>query len=76
MPAWLLQILITIAIKIGVPALLKYFPGVPQQVVDIINQLLDSLKDPKQSNSAAKKIAISSVKDFCTTGCESDTKQI
>ena len=57
MPAWLLSMLIELAIKIGVPALIKYVPWIPQEVVAIINSLLEQLNNPKVSNSMAKKSA-------------------
>lgn len=63
MPTWLLNLLIQLAIKIGVPALIKYFPKVPAEIIVIINELLDSLKKPDVSNSAAKKVAIAKVRE-------------
>ena len=57
MPAWLIQLLISLAIKIGLPALIKYIPQIPSEVVQIIEELLNNLKKPDVSNSAAKKTA-------------------
>lgn len=39
MPAWLISLLVSLAFKIGMPLLLKRFPGIPQWVVDIILKL-------------------------------------
>lgn len=62
MPSWLLQIIVTLAVKIGVPALLKYFPKLPPYILDIINKLLADLGNPKVSNSVAKKQALSKLR--------------
>lgn len=64
MPQWLIAFLLNIAIKIGVPALIKYLPWIPKEVVDIINMLLDELKKPEVSNSSAKKKALKAVRDL------------
>lgn len=63
MPAWIIQILVSLAIKIGVPALAKLIPSLPQQVIDIINALLAALKTPDASNSSAKKTAIKAIQE-------------
>jgi hypothetical protein len=63
MPSWLIQILVTIAIKVGIPYLAKLIPGIPQSVIDVIEQLLSDLQDPKKSNSASKKRALKRIKE-------------
>lgn len=62
MPAWILNLLIQLAIKVGVPALVKYFPKIPSEIIAIINELIDALKQPEVSNSAAKKSAMAKVR--------------
>jgi len=57
MPAWLIQLLVSLAIKFGIPWLVTKLPWIPTEVVSIINELLENLKDPKVSDSAAKKMA-------------------
>ena len=74
MPNWLLQIIVTLAIRVGVPELVKLFPKIPQEVIDIINKLLDALNNPTVSNSSAKKMAISQVRDY-VVGQAPDTKE-
>ena len=75
MPSWLINALVSIAIKVGLPWVIQNFPGIPQQVIDIINELLKNLQDPSQSNSAAKKQALAAVK-ACTVGCEAEVKKV
>lgn len=65
MPAWLIQIIVTLAIKFGVPYIVKLFPKIPDQVIDIIDTLLEQLKDPNVSDSSAKKTALYSIKAHC-----------
>lgn len=69
MPGWLISLLATLAIKFGIPWIIKKWPGIPQQVIDIINELLSKLNDPNQSNSAAKKVAIFKIKECTGVGC-------
>lgn len=75
MPTWLINALVGIAIKIGVPWLVKKFPWIPKEIVDIINELVEQLKNPNVSNSVAKKTAMRQVKEFCTTGCSPQIKK-
>lgn len=44
--------------------LLKFFPAIPKEVMDIIDQLLSDLKKPEVSNSSAKKKALRAVKSL------------
>lgn len=69
MPPWLISLAATLAIKFGIPWVIKMWPGIPQQVIDIINELLGKLKNPAESNSAAKKLAIVKIKECTGTGC-------
>lgn len=62
MPAWLINIIVSLAIKVGIPWVVQHIPGIPQAVIDIITQLLNDLNNPKVSNSAAKKMAVAQVK--------------
>jgi len=75
MPTWLINVLVTAAVKIGVPWLIQKFPWIPKEVVEIINQLVEQLKNPNVSNSVAKKTALKEVKEFCTTGCSPQLKK-
>ena len=72
MPTWLINLFVTIAIKIGVPWLIKKFPWIPSNVVDVINELIDELKKPEVSNSVAKKQAIRKVKALYQVSKPSD----
>lgn len=57
MPAWLIKALVDIAISIGVPALIKYLPWIPKEVVQIIEKLVEALKgsnDPSERRELKK----------------------
>lgn len=43
MPAWLIKTLIGLAVRFGLPWVLKHFPGIPEAVRKIIEQLLEAL---------------------------------
>lgn len=73
MPSWLIPILVNLAIKLGVPALVKYLPWIPQAVIDAINELLNALKDPNKSNSQARKEAM--VKVYGAVGNAPEVKK-
>lgn len=75
MPTWLINIIVTLAVKVGLPWVVQKFPKMPQEIIDIISQLLEQLKNPTVSNSVAKKQALTRVKEFCTAGCEATTKK-
>ncbi len=62
MPVWLINLLVSLAIKVGLPYLLKAFPWIPQEVMAIINKLIEDLKDPKLSNSVSRKKALAKVR--------------
>ena len=77
MPAWLINALVSLAIKIGFPLLLKYIPWLPNEVLVIIEKLLSDLQKPDISNSMAKKTALRDVKEYCSgVGCPAETKQL
>lgn len=75
MPAWLIQILVRLAIAIGIPALVKLFPNIPQAIIDIINQLLVALEGNKDEKKALIADAHLQVKRVCEgIACETDVK--
>lgn len=65
MPAWIINLLVTLAIKLGLPWVIKKLPWIPAEVINIIEELLGDLKSPEKSNSASKKVAIRKVKAYC-----------
>lgn len=77
MPSWIVP-LIKMAISIGSPYLLqliqKWIKGLPPEILDIINELIKSLTDPKVSNSTARKVAKQKLKECTGVGCAPETK--
>lgn len=55
MPSWLVSILVNVllpmAIKLGVPQLVGLLPKLPQSVQDIIKQLADAIEGHSQARS-------------------------
>lgn len=77
MPPFLLNIIISFAIKFGLAWLVKRFPGIPQEVIDIIEKLLGGLKSAESPDEKAmlKRQAMRDVKAHCDgVACESGVK--
>jgi hypothetical protein len=79
MPAWLISLLVSLAVKVGVPILIKKLPWIPKEVVDIITKLIEDLeKAPTpESKKEAKALALKQVRAHCSgVACPTDTKGI
>lgn len=61
MAPWL-SILISIAVKLGIPWLLKAFPWIPASVVAEVQALIDALTQQKLANKRARKEKIAAAK--------------
>lgn len=76
-PEWLYQI-IKLAIQIGSPYLLQlikgWFKNLPPDIVKIIEELINALKNPTVSNSTARKTARYKFDECLGVGCPPKTK--
>jgi hypothetical protein len=63
MPNWLINILIDLALKVGVPYLLKLFPWLPQNLMDIIQNFIDDIK----GHSTARKATVVATREAFKT---------
>lgn len=61
MPIWL-SILVSIAIRLGMPYLLKLVPGLPAGVLEEIQALIAALTADKKQHRARRKSAIRNAK--------------
>lgn len=61
MPVWIIQLLISLAVKFGLPFVLrliaKKFPGVPTELGSIIEELLKNLGKAKEDKKEAVRTA-------------------
>lgn len=77
-PSWL-YVLIKLAIQLASPAILelvkKYASTLPAELVDIIDDFIDSLLNPKVSNSVAKKAALGKLRECQGVGCAPKLKK-
>lgn len=66
-PSWLVNILVTLAKNFGLPLLLKLWPGLPKEVVELITAILSFIH-----GSDNKPEAVRQVKQALTTSatCE------
>lgn len=76
MPAWLVPIIVKIAIELGMPFIRKYLPMLPEWALDILKSLEGAIADPKVDNREAKKVARVALKErkaMATVGRAPDT---
>lgn len=66
MPAIIVQILITLALKFGLPWILTKFPGIPASVIQIIEKLIEDL----QNHKMAKKELLDQAKEKALNACK------
>lgn len=65
MPAFLINLLITLAIRFGIPLILRRFPGLPAGVKEILEEFLESLKVNRRDRKAAEERAKARLKNEC-----------
>lgn len=77
MPAWLLTLLIRMAVTFGIPALVKYVPWIPKEIVEFIAKYIAEMngekvviQNAKVRMAAKKRDAKKCVGSLCAT----DTK--
>lgn len=79
MPGWLVTILLNVvlpmAIKLGVPQLVALIPKLPQEVQDIIKALADAISNHNQEVAIHKANAIAKIKDLAVTGLAPEIKE-
>ncbi len=68
MPAWIIQLIVTLAVRLGLPWVLKKFPGIPAEVQKVIEELLENLTQHKSE----KKVLVSEAKKKISA-CYGDT---
>lgn len=68
MPAWLINLLVKLAVSIGLPYLVKKFPGLPSEIWKMIEEILSHIKDSDDKPEATRKIQ-SKVRECTGVGC-------
>lgn len=66
MPSWLIQLLVGLAIKVGIPYLVKLLPGIPPEVIQVIEELIKQLQGANQTKQAAKQDAHQRIRKVIT----------
>lgn len=73
MPVWLINILISLAIKFGVPWLMAKFPLISPAVQQIIDGLLSDLQSHSQQKAQIVSGAKEQIRKVCSgTTCPTD----
>lgn len=69
MPTRLVNLIVNLAINVGLHSLIKKFPGMPQEIILIIENLIEALKNAttKEERKELKKSAKACVGVACTT---------
>jgi len=57
-PPAIIEFLVKLAITFGIPMIVKYIPGLPKEVLDIVEALINALKEaPKAQRKTLKRDA-------------------
>lgn len=65
MPPFLINLLITLAIRFGLPFILRKFPGLPAGVKEMLEEFLESLKVNRRDRRAAEERLKTRLKTEC-----------
>jgi hypothetical protein len=78
MPGWILSLIISFALRLGLAWLIKRFPNLPPEILDLLEDLISKKQDPRLSTEEKKQAEAETrkkIKEVCTgVGCPSDTK--
>lgn len=75
MPAWLISLLLSLALKLGLPWLLQKFPWIPAEIAQIIQDLIDKINGLKAEKKELVLNAHKEIKRACEGPlCPTDTK--
>lgn len=72
MPAWIITLLVSMAIKLGLPYLIKKLPWLPADVWGIIEEILKHIQGAEDKAAAVEKIG-AAVRGCTGTGCPANT---
>lgn len=72
MPFWV-SILVTLALKFGLPWLLKRFPWIPVEVREIVEDAVKKVNELKRAKEEAIQGARERAKECYGTGCPPNT---
>jgi hypothetical protein len=67
MPAWVWTIIIALISKLAIPIvidLIKKIPGIPQWIIDILDNLKVEVRLARQAKKEAQKKAVSRVREY------------
>lgn len=73
MPQWLLSLLIKLALSVGLPAAMKYVPGISGEVWKIIEEILRHILEAEDKPQAVRNLR-AKVKECTGAGCPVDLK--
>lgn len=73
MPNWLIALFIRIAVAVGIPYLMKKFPGLPSDIWKLIEEILKHIQGSPQKKEEVKKIR-KAVRECTGVACPSELK--
>lgn len=73
MPVWLIELLISLALKFGLPYLIKAFPSLPKEVWEVVETILKAVQSAENPQDKAKEIR-TAVNQCTGVGCPPETK--
>lgn len=75
MPGWIIDLLVKLAVSLGLPWLMKKFPGLPAEIWAILEDILNHIHGAPDKEAAVKQIR-EKVSECTGISCPSDTKKL
>jgi len=75
MPNWVIALLIQLAIKFGIPWIVKMLPNISPDILKIIEELLNGIKGVAEDKKELKRSAIKKVGKCYGVACEPSLKE-
>lgn len=75
MPIWLINLLISLAIKLGLPYLMEKFPNLPKSIWDLIAELLKHIHGAQDKVAEVAKARLILREHCYGPGCPTDLKK-
>lgn len=69
LPVWLIDFLISLALRFGIPWLLLQFPWLPKNLQAILQELVDKIQGHKQAIQIVRGKMLATAKERIKTEC-------
>jgi hypothetical protein len=73
MPKFIIDLLVKLAVAVGLPWLMKKFPGLPAEIWAIVEELLKYVQNAENKPEAVRQVG-EKVRECTGSSCPADTK--